>query len=106
MDQEKASYFKRVLTNDSTKRGVAAAGAGVLVACIIEAFWPSARSSICSARASLTRCNVARRNWRVSSPSCSSGFARRLDLLPASSSGAATARPTRASSSWSGASSC
>ena len=40
--EDKASYFKRVLTNDSTKRGVAAAAAGVLIAGIVEAFWPSA----------------------------------------------------------------
>ena len=34
-------YFSRVLTNDSTKRGVAAAGAGFLMSLILEAAWPT-----------------------------------------------------------------
>jgi hypothetical protein len=37
----RTSYIVRVLTNDSTKKGVAAAAAGLLVACAVEAFWPS-----------------------------------------------------------------
>lgn len=35
------SFVVRVLRNDSTKKGLAAAAAGVLVACAVEAFWPS-----------------------------------------------------------------
>ena len=40
--EDKISYFKRVFSNESTKRGIAAAAAGVLVAGVMEAFWPSA----------------------------------------------------------------
>ena len=40
--EDKTSYFKRVIGNESTKRGMAAAAAGLLVAGIMEAFWPSA----------------------------------------------------------------
>lgn len=36
-------YFSRVLANDSTKRGVAAAGAGFLMSLILEAAWPTQR---------------------------------------------------------------
>lgn len=42
-ETDRASYIVRVLKNDSTKKGVAAACAGLLVACAVEAFWPSAR---------------------------------------------------------------
>lgn len=34
-------YVVRVLQNDSTKKGVAAVVAGILVAAITEAIWPS-----------------------------------------------------------------
>lgn len=34
-------YVSRVLHNDSTKKGVAAAAAGLLVSCVMEAIWPS-----------------------------------------------------------------
>lgn len=36
-------YFSRVLSNDSTKRGIAAAGAGFLMSLILEAAWPTPR---------------------------------------------------------------
>ena len=36
-------YFLRVVRNDSTKRGLAAAGAGVIMSLIIEA-WPASRA--------------------------------------------------------------
>ena len=35
------SFFVRVLSNESAKKGIAAAGAGVLIAIISEAIWPS-----------------------------------------------------------------
>lgn len=38
-------YFSRVLANDSTKRGVAAAGAGFLMSLILEAAWPTPRTN-------------------------------------------------------------
>lgn len=38
-------YFSRVLANDSTKRGVAAAGAGFLMSLILEAAWPTQRTN-------------------------------------------------------------
>ena len=37
----KRGYFGRVISNDSLKKGVAAAAAGLLVACVMEAIWPS-----------------------------------------------------------------
>lgn len=36
-------YLLRVVRNDSTKRGLAAAGAGVIMSLIIEA-WPASRA--------------------------------------------------------------
>jgi hypothetical protein len=36
-----ASYVMRVLNNDSLKKGAAAAVAGLLVAAVSEAIWPS-----------------------------------------------------------------
>lgn len=39
------SYFSRVVSNESTKRGVAAAGAGFLMSLILEAAWPTASTS-------------------------------------------------------------
>ena len=36
-----APYLSRVLDNDALKKGVAAAAAGVLIAVITEAIWPS-----------------------------------------------------------------
>ncbi len=37
---ESASFFSRVLDNDSAKKGAAAALAGVVVAIVQEALWP------------------------------------------------------------------
>jgi hypothetical protein len=39
--QEERSYFSRVLENDATKRGAAAAVAGLVVAAVSEALWGS-----------------------------------------------------------------
>ncbi len=36
-----ASFFSRLIQNDSARRGVAAAAAGVLIAAISELVWPS-----------------------------------------------------------------
>jgi hypothetical protein len=35
------NFFGRVIDNDATKKGVAAAVAGVIVAVVCETFWPS-----------------------------------------------------------------
>jgi hypothetical protein len=35
------SFFSRVLENDATKKGLATAVAGVLVATVTEVLWPS-----------------------------------------------------------------
>ena len=35
------SFFSRVINNESAKKGIAAAGAGVLIAVITEVIWPS-----------------------------------------------------------------
>ena len=35
------SFFSRVLSNESAQKGLAAAGAGVLIAVITEVIWPS-----------------------------------------------------------------
>lgn len=35
------SFFSRVFENDALKKGVAAAAAGVLIAVVSEAIWPS-----------------------------------------------------------------
>jgi hypothetical protein len=35
------SFFSRVLSNDSARKGIAAAVAGVLVAVVTEAVWPA-----------------------------------------------------------------
>lgn len=37
------NYIDRVLTHDAARKGIAAAGAGILVAAITEALWPSSR---------------------------------------------------------------
>lgn len=37
------SYFSRVIKSESTKHGVAAAGAGLILSLIVEAVWPSSR---------------------------------------------------------------
>lgn len=42
IDSEKLSFINRVWRNDSTRKGLAAAAAGVLIATISEAIWPSA----------------------------------------------------------------
>ena len=39
--QEERSYISRVFDNDSAKKGAAAAIAGVVVAVVQEALWPS-----------------------------------------------------------------
>jgi hypothetical protein len=35
------SYITRVIKNDATRHGVAAAGAGVVLSLIVEALWPT-----------------------------------------------------------------
>jgi len=35
------SFFQRVISNDSFKKGVGTAVAGLLVAAVVEAIWPS-----------------------------------------------------------------
>ena len=42
MAQRLSSFFTRVGKNESFRRGIAAAGAGALVAAIVEFVWPSA----------------------------------------------------------------
>ena len=39
--QIKRTYFSRVFDNDALKKGFAAGAAGVLIAVISEAIWPS-----------------------------------------------------------------
>jgi hypothetical protein len=34
-------YLSRVVHNDATRRGIAAAGAGFIMAAIVEAVWPT-----------------------------------------------------------------
>ena len=42
MDNDnKASFFDRIIGNDSFKKGVGAAVAGILVAAVVETLWPS-----------------------------------------------------------------
>jgi len=41
IDSEKLSFINRVWRSDSTRRGLAAAAAGVLIATVSEAIWPS-----------------------------------------------------------------
>ena len=38
-------FITRVISNDATKKGAAAALAGILVAVVSEALWPSGSSS-------------------------------------------------------------
>ena len=38
-----ASFFSRVLSNDALKKGLAGAIAGALVAVVTESLWPSER---------------------------------------------------------------
>lgn len=40
-DPSQPSYISRVVNNDAAKKGLAAAAAGVLVALVQEAIWPS-----------------------------------------------------------------
>ena len=40
-EQPQTPYIRRVLNNDSTRRGIAAAAAGVIIGCVVEALWPS-----------------------------------------------------------------
>lgn len=42
IDTEKLTFIKRVWQNDSTRKGLAAAAAGVLIAAVSELVWPSA----------------------------------------------------------------
>ncbi len=42
IDSEKLNFLTRVWRSDSTRKGLAAAAAGVLIATISEAIWPSA----------------------------------------------------------------
>jgi hypothetical protein len=42
MVQRLTSYFARVGRNPNFRKGVAAAGAGTLIAAILEAAWPTA----------------------------------------------------------------
>ena len=39
------SFFSRVIQNDSFKRGVGTAAAGILVAAVVELIWPSTPNS-------------------------------------------------------------
>ncbi len=40
-NNERSSFLYRVATADTTKKGIAAACAGILVSCAVEALWPS-----------------------------------------------------------------
>lgn len=42
IDSDKLTFITRVWKNDSTRKGLAAAAAGVLIGVISEAIWPSA----------------------------------------------------------------
>ncbi len=42
IDSEKLNFVTRVWRNDATRKGLAAAAAGALIAVISEAVWPSA----------------------------------------------------------------
>ena len=39
--QEQPSYITRVIPHDSTRKATAAAAAGILIAAISEALWPT-----------------------------------------------------------------
>jgi hypothetical protein len=39
---EPRDYFRRVIENESTRKGAAAAVAGVVIAALVEAMWPTA----------------------------------------------------------------
>jgi len=41
-DNDKITFITRVWKSDSTRKGLAAAAAGVLIAVVSEAIWPSA----------------------------------------------------------------
>ena len=41
IDTPAPSFFDRVISNDSTKKGLATAAAGLLIGIITEAIWPS-----------------------------------------------------------------
>ncbi len=41
IDSQSLSFVARVWRSDSTRRGLAAAAAGVLIATVSEAIWPS-----------------------------------------------------------------
>lgn len=40
-DDDSPSYLSRVMNNDAVKKGLAGAAAGLLVAVVSEAIWPS-----------------------------------------------------------------
>ena len=40
-NNESPDFFGRIIDNDATKKGLAAAVAGVIVAVVCETFWPS-----------------------------------------------------------------
>jgi hypothetical protein len=40
-DLSQTSYLSRVISNDSVKKGLAGAAAGLLVAIVSEAIWPT-----------------------------------------------------------------
>ncbi len=40
-DSNQNSYLARVMAHDSTRRGIAAAAAGVIVGALCEALWPT-----------------------------------------------------------------
>jgi hypothetical protein len=41
-DSQSPSFFDRIISNDAAKKGLAGAVAGLLVAVVTEALWPSA----------------------------------------------------------------
>lgn len=41
-DSPSPSFFDRIIANDAAKKGLAGAVAGLLVAVVTEALWPSA----------------------------------------------------------------
>jgi hypothetical protein len=42
-DDDTRSYLSRVINNDAVKKGLAGAAAGLLVAAVSEAIWPSSK---------------------------------------------------------------
>jgi len=39
--EQDTGYVKRVINNESTRKGIAAAAAGIIIGCVVEALWPS-----------------------------------------------------------------